>query len=83
MKKYIKKSKHQKSTSKKSLAKMTSSRIATMKVIDKEGSIKFLFDATSGNYVIFDNYNLSSYYSVNYYVAARFFNERITINHMI
>jgi hypothetical protein len=59
---------------------MTSSRIAAMKVIDKEESVKFLFDASSGNYVIFDNYNLSSYYANNYYAAARFFNKRIALS---
>lgn len=79
MKTNFKNSKSKKRTSKKSLEWMTKSRIAAMKVIDKEESIKFLFDSTSGNYVVFNNYDLSSFFSINYYTTLHFFNKRIKV----
>ena len=58
---------------------MTSNRIASMQVIDKEESLKFLYDKASGNYVVFNHYNLSTHYTNDYYVAARFFEKCITL----
>ena len=79
MKTNIKNSKNKKRASKKSLEWMTKSRIATMKIIDKEESVKFLFDLASGNYVVFNNYDLSSFFSEDYYIALHFFNKRIKV----
>ena len=79
MKTKIKVTKTQKRLFNKVLQNMTSNRIASMTVIDKEKSIKLLFDKPSGNYVIFNNYDLSSYYSDNYYTAVNFFNKRIAL----
>lgn len=58
---------------------MTKSRISAMKIIDVEESIKFLFDPVFGNYVVFNNYDLSSFFSNDYTLALRFFNKRIDL----
>lgn len=78
MKTNVKVTKTQKPSFTKNLQKMTSHRISSMRVIDKEGSIKLLFDKPSRNYVVFNHYDLSSHYSCDFYLAKRFFNRWIS-----
>lgn len=77
MKSKIKRTQPKRRTSIKPLEWMTKNRITVMKVIDKEESVKFLFDPASGNYVVFNNYDLSSFFSNDYDLTLRFFNKRI------
>lgn len=77
MKSNIKNSKHKKRISAKPLEWMTSSRIAAMEVIEKKESIKFLFDPITRNYVVFNNYYMSSFYSSDHNIALRFFYKHI------
>jgi len=52
---------------------MTKRRIESMQVIDSYEFLRLLTDHATGNYIVFNNYSLNSFYSEDYYVARQFF----------